>query len=75
VAALPEELAPHAVAALRETAFRLVSSAKLVSSSDLADDPLLAQEFFRETAAILTELNDRLTQVYFSHSDVLEPIR
>ena len=75
VAALPEELAPRAVAALRETAFRLVSSAKLVSSSDLADDPLLAQEFFRETAAILTELNDRLTQVYFSHSDVLESIR
>jgi uncharacterized alpha-E superfamily protein len=68
VAALPEELAPRAVSALRATAFRLVSSAKLANPSALADDPRLANEFFEATQSTLAELNDRLTQIYFSHS-------
>ena len=68
VAALPEELAPRSVSALRATAFRLVSSAKLANPSALADDPRLANEFFEATQSTLAELNDRLTQIYFSHS-------
>jgi len=75
VAALPEEVAPRAVSALRATAFRLVSSAKLADPAALAGDPRLAREFFAATEAVLTELNDRLSQVFFSHSEVPEAIR
>jgi uncharacterized alpha-E superfamily protein len=75
VAALPEEVAPRAVSALRATAFRLVSSAKLADPAALAGDPRLAREFFAATEAVLTELNDRLSQVFFSHSEVSEAIR
>jgi uncharacterized alpha-E superfamily protein len=72
LAALPEELAPRPVLALRETAFRLVSSVKLVEPSALAGDPRLAAEFYTAAEAILTKLNERLTQIYFSHSEVPE---
>jgi uncharacterized circularly permuted ATP-grasp superfamily protein/uncharacterized alpha-E superfamily protein len=75
VAALPEELAPSAVRALRATAFRLVSDAKLVEPSVLAADPRRARDFFAGAETILTDLNDRLTQVYFSHSVVPESVR
>jgi uncharacterized circularly permuted ATP-grasp superfamily protein/uncharacterized alpha-E superfamily protein len=68
IAALPEELAPRAVSALRATAFRLVSSAKLANPAALAADPRLAGEFFEATQVTLTELNEKLTQIYFSHS-------
>ena len=40
-----------------------------------AGDPRLAREFFAATEAVLTELNDRLSQVFFSHSEVPEAIR
>jgi uncharacterized alpha-E superfamily protein len=75
VASLPEELAPRAVSGLRATAARLVGATKSVHPSALASDPELAQEFFDEARSILSELNDRLTQVYFSHSDVQEALR
>ncbi len=75
IAVLPEELAPRAVPALRATAFRIVSNAKLVDPAALAGDNRLAQAFFSEAAANLTELNDRLTQIYFSHSDVPQAVR
>jgi uncharacterized circularly permuted ATP-grasp superfamily protein/uncharacterized alpha-E superfamily protein len=75
LAALPEVLTPRAVPALRATAFRLVSSIRLVDPSALADDPRLAQEFFTGAEATLTELNDRLTQIYFSHTEVPEAFR
>lgn len=74
LAALPEVLAPRAVSALRATAFRLVSNIKLVDPSALAGDPQLAQGFLTGAEAILTDLNDRLTQIYFSHSEVPEAI-
>jgi uncharacterized alpha-E superfamily protein len=70
LAVLPEQLAPRAVQGLRATAFRLVSNVKLVDPSALAGDPRLAAEFYANTEAILTELHDRLTQIYFSHSEV-----
>jgi uncharacterized circularly permuted ATP-grasp superfamily protein/uncharacterized alpha-E superfamily protein len=69
VAALPEELAPRAVSGLRATAFRLVSSAKLIEPSVLARDPAQASEFFSSSEAVLTEFNHRLAHIYFSHSD------
>jgi uncharacterized alpha-E superfamily protein len=70
VAALPEELAPRAVSGLRATAFRLVSNTKLLEPSVLASDPYQAQAFFSGAEAILTEFNSRLSQIYFSHSEV-----
>jgi len=75
VAHLPEELAPKAVSALRAAALRLVASSKQLEPSTLANDPALAQQFFDETAAVLTDLNDRVTQVYFSHSTMQEVVR
>jgi uncharacterized circularly permuted ATP-grasp superfamily protein/uncharacterized alpha-E superfamily protein len=70
VAALPEELAPRAVSGLRATAFRLVSNAKLVEPSVLARDPFQTQAFFNSAEAILADFNSRLSQIYFSHSEV-----
>jgi len=72
LAALPEEPAPRAVPALRAAAFRLVSMVKLSDPAALAGDPRLAREFFDGAEAILTELNNRLTQIYFTHSDLPE---
>jgi uncharacterized circularly permuted ATP-grasp superfamily protein/uncharacterized alpha-E superfamily protein len=72
VAALPEDLAPRSVSALRATAFRLASSTKLIDPTTLAADPGLAEGFFRGASATLTEFNERLTQIYFSHSDAPE---
>jgi uncharacterized circularly permuted ATP-grasp superfamily protein/uncharacterized alpha-E superfamily protein len=70
VAALPEELAPRAVSSLRATAFRLVSNTKLTEPWVLASDPHQAQAFLSGAEAILTEFNSRLSQIYFSHSEV-----
>ena len=70
VAALPEELAPRAVSGLRAIAFRLVSNAKLIEPSVLAQDPVQAQAFLTGAEAILTDFNNRLTHIYFSHSEV-----
>jgi uncharacterized alpha-E superfamily protein len=70
VAALPEELAPRAVSTLRHTAFRLLSNVKLAEPAALADDPLQAQAFFTGAEAVLTEFNNRLSQIYFSHSEI-----
>jgi uncharacterized circularly permuted ATP-grasp superfamily protein/uncharacterized alpha-E superfamily protein len=75
LAVLPEVLAPRAVPSLRTTAFRLVSNIKLLNPAVLTSDPRLAQAFFNGAKEILTELNDRLTQIYFSHSDTPESDR
>jgi hypothetical protein len=69
VAALPEELAPRAVSALRATAFRLTSNTKLIEPYSMAEDVGQTQEFFTSAEAILTEFNTRLAQIYFSHSE------
>ena len=75
VAALPEEVAPRAVPALRAAAFRLVSNVKLAEPAALAADPLLLQAYFASSESLLTELNDRLTQIYFSHSELPQAVR
>ncbi len=74
LAALPDEVAPRAVPALRATAFRLVSSVKLIEPWALAADPRQAQEFLTGAEAILADLNTRLTHIYFSHSDLPETV-
>jgi hypothetical protein len=75
LAVLPEMLAPRAVTSMRTTAFRLVSNIKLFDPAVLARDPRLAREFFAGAKGILAELNDRLTQIYFSHADLPEAER
>jgi len=71
---LPEELAPRAVAGLRATAHRLLGSIKDLNFAALAGNPERTQEFFDATAAALSELNDRITLVYFSHSSFQETV-
>lgn len=68
--ALPDELAPRAVAGLRASAFRLVSHARLLDPSALAADPQALRNFFSEASSTLGDLNTRLTQIYFSHADI-----
>jgi len=75
VAALPEEVAPRAVSGLRATAFRLTSNTKLIEPYALAEDPEQAQAFFTSAEAILTEFNTRLSQIYFSHSEMPGAVR
>ncbi|HZZ58753.1 MAG TPA: circularly permuted type 2 ATP-grasp protein [Opitutaceae bacterium] len=70
LAALPEELAPRAASALRATAHRLVSTVKLFEVPNAGGNLQRVAEFFDETSGTLTELNDRLTQIYFSHSEL-----
>lgn len=67
--ALPEDLSPGAVAALRATAFRLVSRVRLLDASGLADAPAQTVVFLNEATLTLAELSDRLTQVYFIHTE------
>lgn len=73
LAALPDELAPRAVSALRAAAFRLVSQARLLDATLLASDPQLIGKFFDEASETLAELNTRITQIYFSHAEMPGP--
>jgi uncharacterized circularly permuted ATP-grasp superfamily protein/uncharacterized alpha-E superfamily protein len=66
---LPDELAPCAVAALRSTAFRLVSRVRLLDAPALVATAGQGAAFFNESHATLAELSDRISQVYFSHSE------
>ena len=70
LAALPDDLAPSAVAALRATAFRLVTQVQLLDASALADSPEKATAFFNEASATLGDLSNQLTLVYFSHTEL-----
>jgi uncharacterized alpha-E superfamily protein len=66
--ALPEELAPQAVAALRTLAFQMLSDVRSARLDDLAADPAHASEIFLGLRAGLAGMSDRLTQIYFSHA-------
>jgi uncharacterized circularly permuted ATP-grasp superfamily protein/uncharacterized alpha-E superfamily protein len=70
LAAIPDELAPRAVAALRASAFRLVSHSRLLDAAALAASPKLLEKFFNDAADTLSDLNTRLTQIYFSHAEI-----
>ena len=70
LAALPEDLAPRAASALRATAHRLVSTVKFLDAPGLSGDPRRAAAFFSEAEGTLAELNDRVTQIYFSHAEL-----
>jgi uncharacterized circularly permuted ATP-grasp superfamily protein/uncharacterized alpha-E superfamily protein len=68
LAALPDDLAPRAVATLRATAFRLASQVRLIDASVLAGSPPKAADFFIEVSGLLADLSSQLTLIYFSHS-------
>lgn len=68
LAALPDDLAPRAVATLRATAFRLVSQVRLLDAPSLAASTEAAERFFSEASTTLSELSNQLTLIYFSHS-------
>ena len=68
LAALPEDLAPQAGAALRAAAARMLSDVRLARLEDLAADALEANATFMELRTALTGMSDQLTQIYFSHA-------
>jgi uncharacterized alpha-E superfamily protein len=68
LAALPDDLAPRAVATLRATAFRLASQVRLMDATVLASSPATAAVFFSEVSALLADLSSQVTLIYFSHS-------
>ena len=70
LAALPDDLAPTAVAALRATAFRLVSQVRLLDAGALAATPAAAAAFFIEASGTLGDLSNQLTLIYFSHTEI-----
>ncbi|MEO6567782.1 MAG: alpha-E domain-containing protein, partial [Opitutaceae bacterium] len=70
LAAIPDELAPRAVAGLRASAFRLVSHARLLDAAALAANPELMAKYFADASDTLADLNTRLTQIYFSHTEL-----
>lgn len=69
---LPDDLAPAAVAALRDRAFRLLSSVRLADTARLAGDPLTGPRLWLDLHAMHADLSNRLTQVYFTHIDAPE---
>jgi uncharacterized circularly permuted ATP-grasp superfamily protein/uncharacterized alpha-E superfamily protein len=69
LAALPDEVAPRAVAAVRATAFKLVSQTRLLDPSALASNLAQRSAFFRDASALLLELSNQISLVYFSHAD------
>jgi uncharacterized alpha-E superfamily protein len=66
---LPEDLSPRAVAGLGATALRLVSRVRHLDATALAASPAQTTAFLTETSSRLAELSDRLTQVYFIHTE------
>jgi uncharacterized alpha-E superfamily protein len=75
LAALPAAPSQRSVPDLRATALHLVAAIRQADPSALARDPQLARAFLARARETLTEIHDRLTQVYFSHSEVPEAIR
>ncbi len=69
LAALPTELAPRAVQDLRNVAQRALNALRLLDPAALAVSPRLRSTFFYDHAAYLADISDRLTRVYFSHSE------
>lgn len=72
LAALPDELAPRPVELLRTTVFRLLSSVRLADMQTLASTPEQASELWNDQLALLADLSDRLTQIYFAHTEPSE---
>jgi len=66
--ALPDELAPQAVAKLRSTAVWMLSDVRFTRLDELAADPVESARIFQELRVGLANVSDRLTQIYFSHA-------
>jgi uncharacterized alpha-E superfamily protein len=67
--ALPTELAPRAVAALRLQSARVLGEVRLAEAARLAADPAAADRLCRDLQAHLGALSDELTLIYFSHAE------
>ena len=65
---LPEALAPLAVEELRTLAFRMLSEVRLANLNELAGDSASALAAFGSLRDNLAEMNNQLTQIYFSHA-------
>jgi uncharacterized circularly permuted ATP-grasp superfamily protein/uncharacterized alpha-E superfamily protein len=68
--AVPDDVAPRAVASLRASAARLVRLSTGLDTTTLAASPASLAKYFNEVSELLTDLNTRLTQIYFSHTDL-----
>jgi uncharacterized circularly permuted ATP-grasp superfamily protein/uncharacterized alpha-E superfamily protein len=69
LAALPDELAPRAVEALRTTVFRLLSGVRLADMDVLAATPEQAAELWNDQLALLSDISSQLSHIYFAHTD------
>ncbi len=67
--ALPADLEPGAVAALRRNAFRLLSTVRLADAPALARSAGLAEDLLAEVGRLLVGLSDQITEVYFTHAE------
>lgn len=67
--ALPVELAPAAVAALRHRAFELLSTVRLFDLDGVVGQPERAQRLWIQLRAHFADLSDRLSRIYFSHAE------
>ena len=54
---------------VRALAFRLVSHTRLVDTPAIAREGAVTGPFFTTALTILAQLNDQITNIYFSHSD------
>jgi uncharacterized alpha-E superfamily protein len=70
---LPNDLAPHAVAGLRQSAFRLLSLIRLVDATALTLSSRSAHQFFTEAFGVFADLSEKITQIYFTHAEL--PVR
>jgi uncharacterized alpha-E superfamily protein len=66
---LPDRVAAHAVAQLREASARLERQVQTVDAAELLADRATTETFLRESRIALGELSDRVTRIYFSHAE------
>ena len=64
---LPEEIAPAAVATLRSTAYELARDIRLTDVQALAEEPTQIAVQIHQWIGVLSQINDRVTQIYFAH--------
>ena len=68
--ALPNDLAPPAVDALRTTAFRLVSTLRLAEGADVFGSVEDGNRFITRVRNLLNDLSERITLIYFAHAEL-----
>jgi uncharacterized alpha-E superfamily protein len=71
--ALPNDLAPPAVSALRTTAFRLVSAIRLADAAAILGSVDSGTAFINDVSDLLHDLSERITLIYFAHAELTNP--